>query len=267
MKLAFFSDVHGNSIALEAVLADSARHGVDGMVVVGDHAAIGPEPAATIERLQSLDNAVFTRGNTDRYTTSHDLPFPTSEEAKKEPELIDLCLEVKASFSWTRGFVTAQGHFDWLANLPLEHRITLPDGTRLLAVHASPGTDDGPGARPDMSQASLQERFHTAEADIVIVGHTHHAMDRHVGDLRIVNLGSVSNPFGPDLRASYVILQANKQDYQLEHHVVDYDHQAVIAAIHASQHPSGHYIISFQRGEQAAVQPHHEHLVFDSLRH
>ena len=48
------------------------------------------------------------------------------------------------------------------------------------------------------------------EAELVLVGHTHLPFDRTVGNIRVVNPGSVSNPFPPDLRASYVILEADK---------------------------------------------------------
>ena len=66
MRLAILSDVHGNSIALDAVLADvSAAGGVDEYWVLGDHAALGPDPTGTIERLMALPNARFVRGNID----------------------------------------------------------------------------------------------------------------------------------------------------------------------------------------------------------
>ncbi len=46
-------------------------------------------------------------------------------------------------------------------NLPLEVRLTLPDGTRLLGVHASPGRDDGPGIQPKHSDDQLEQRLAT----------------------------------------------------------------------------------------------------------
>lgn len=44
--------------------------------------------------------------------------------------------------------LAATGWFDWLAALPLEPRLTLPDGTRLLGVHAAPWPDDIPSLPP-----------------------------------------------------------------------------------------------------------------------
>ena len=73
MRLAIFSDIHGNPIALDAVLA-AIGDAVDGYIVVGDYCAIGYDPATVIERLNQLPNAHFLRGNTDRYILTNDRP-------------------------------------------------------------------------------------------------------------------------------------------------------------------------------------------------
>ena len=80
MRTAVLFDVHGNLAALEAVLAEAAAAGVDGYAVGGDLALFGPEPAAFVDRLRSLPNAVFVQGNTDRYLAEgrEDDPVPWS---------------------------------------------------------------------------------------------------------------------------------------------------------------------------------------------
>jgi hypothetical protein len=72
-------------------------------------------------------------------------------------------------------------------------------------------------------------------------------MDRTVGGVRIVNVGSVSNPASDDLRASYVLLDASDSEYHIEHRCVAYDYQAVVEAIERSHHPAGGYIIHHYR--------------------
>ena len=68
MRVAVFSDIHGNSIALDAVLADiTARGGADAYWVLGDLVAIGADPVDTLERLAALPNPTFVQGNTQRY--------------------------------------------------------------------------------------------------------------------------------------------------------------------------------------------------------
>jgi hypothetical protein len=138
---------------------------------------------------------------------------------------------------------------DWLAALPLDQRLVLPDGSRLLGVHASPGTDDGVGMRPTMSDAELAALLGDCQADLVFVGHTHWPQDRQVNGVRMVNPGSVSNPFPPDLRASYILLEADEHGYRLEHRRVDYNHEAVIEELQRTRHPGADYIVRFMRGQ------------------
>jgi diadenosine tetraphosphatase ApaH/serine/threonine PP2A family protein phosphatase len=130
--------------------------------------------------------------------------------------------------------------------------ITLPDGTRLLGVHAAPGRDDGSGLRPDASDGDLHHLVSGAAADLICVGHTHRVVDRHVAgtalgsagrhdrsEVHVVNVGSVSNPVGQDRRASYALLDADASGYRLALHRVVYDYDAVTDAIRRSRLPAG----------------------------
>jgi predicted phosphodiesterase len=252
MRLALLSDIHGNSIALDAVLADIAGDGgVDGYWVLGDLVALGPDPVGVLERLTALPKARFSRGNTDRYVVSGDRPPPGLAEVQTRPELLPMLVEIAGTFAWTQGAVTSAGWLEWLAQLPLELRELLPDGTRLLGVHAAPGTDDGRGVLAEATEMELEALLSGCEADLICVGHTHRPLDRSLNHKRIVNLGSLSNPVPPDLRASYVILQADASGYQIQHRRVDYDREGVIAALERLNHPGKNFIIKHLRGHWA----------------
>lgn len=256
MRIALFSDVHGNLIALNAVLEDiKSQGGADAFWVLGDLVAIGYDPARTLERLVTLPSVRFASGNTDRYVVTGERPPPTVEAVQAEPSLVPKIMEIAQNFAWTQGYVTAAGWLDWLAELPLEQRLTLPNGTRLLGVHAAPGTDDGTGVYPGLSDGELQAIVAGCRADLVCVGHTHWPVDRSASGVRVVNLGSVSNPWAPDLRASYVLLKADASGYRLQHRRVDYERQAVIKAIQRSRHPAGEFMISHFSGQR---RPHWE---------
>jgi predicted phosphodiesterase len=252
VRLAILSDIHGNPLALDAVLADIQRQGgADAYWVLGDFAALGYDPVTPLETISVLPQASFTRGNTDRYVVTEDLPVPP-EKALEDPALLAEVIEATRSFSWTRGYVSAAGWLDWLTNLPLEVRLTLPDGTRLLGVHASPGRDDGPGLHPKHGEGDLEKRLAGCEADVVIVGHTHVPLDRRVGRIRAINPGSVSNPVTPGLQATYVLLDADEQSYRIQLRRVDYDREAVIKAIERARHPTPSFLIGLMRGERIA---------------
>lgn len=250
MRLALLSDIHGNALALEAVLADvAAQGGVDGYWVLGDLVAIGPDPIGVLERLAALPNVQATRGNTDRYVVTGERPFPSLAETTANPSLIPRFKEVTDNFTWTQGALAATGWLAWLAALPLEMTMTLPDGTRLLGVHASPGTDEGHGIRPDLDEAAQLAVIGVCEADLICSGHTHWPVNRQVGNKHLVNLGSVSNPFTVDLRASYVFLNADEDGYTVQHRRVDYDQTAVLTQLEKVRHPSLEFIARFFRGD------------------
>ena len=249
MRIALLADIHGNPIALDAVLADlQAQGGVDATWCVGDYTALGYDPVGVVERLTALSKAVFVRGNTDRYIAAGELPSSPVEAARSDPAHLPALIHVAQSFAWTKGYVTARGWLGWLAALPLERRLALPDGTRLLMVHAAPGTDDGPGITPATPDADLEALLAGCEADLVVVGHNHWPQDRQIGGVRVVNPGSVSNAPALDLRASYALIEASASGYEVTFRRVAYDVQAVIAVLRQSQHPALDYLLRFFEG-------------------
>lgn len=250
MRIALLSDIHGNPMALDAVLSDIAAQGtVDAYWVLGDFASLGYGPATVIERVLALPNARFVRGNHDRYLITNEGWSPSLDDARKDPEKVRPYASLAACEGWAKGYVTARGQLDWLAALPLEQRETLPDGTRLLGVHAAPGTDDGDGIHPKISDDELRKLARQAEADLIVVGHTHVPLDRTVEGVRFFNLGSVSNPLSPDWRASYGLLDARPEGYTLELRRVEYDRDAAIAAIRSSGYPAASLLVRFLEGK------------------
>ncbi|MCJ7736970.1 MAG: metallophosphoesterase family protein [Anaerolineae bacterium] len=250
MRIAVLSDIHGNSIALDAVLEDIQAQGpADAYWVLGDLAAIGFDPIGVLERMADLPQARLVRGNTDRFLVTGERPSPTVEECEVNPALWPARAEIAASFSWTQGMVTATGWMEWLAKLPLESRTVLQNGTRVLCVHASPGCDDGREVRPGVSKEALRSLAAESEAGLVFVGHTHWPMETRVDGVHLANVGSVSNAFPPDLRAGYVMLEADETGYALQYRRVAYDREAVVRELRRVNHPAAPYIIRFLRGE------------------
>ncbi len=247
MRIAVLADIHGNSIALDAVLADIGGV-VDGYWILGDLAAVGHNPVGVLERLNKLPNVLFIRGNADYYVSSGDRPPPFMKDVRANPDLVPLLAEVMGSFAWTQGCLNATGWMEWMEKLPLEQRLTLADGTRVLLVHASPGEDNGEGIHLASSDADIEALTQGCEADLLMIGHTHCTFDRRVNGLRVVNPGSISNSLGDDLRASYAILDSDERGYQVELRRVDYDRQAVIDELKRLRHPGAPYIIGFMEG-------------------
>jgi predicted phosphodiesterase len=240
MRIAVFSDTHGNTIAQSAVLADIERAGgVDAYWFVGDAVALGFDPVGTIQHLRALPGLKAVRGNTDRDTVrdADDIDSGFLARTSQLPEQAPRTLAILRNVAWTRGALMATGHLEWLASLPVEERVTLPDGTRVLLVHAAPGTDDGPGIRAEQSDEELAGILAGANADLVIVGHTHLPMERTVNGVRAWNLGSVSLPFTGEKRAMWTLLEADEEGYRLERRFTGYDTAEVLARLNAISPP------------------------------
>ncbi len=248
LRLAIFSDIHGNPLALDAVLDDiNRRGGVDEYWILGDLVAIGYDPVAVMDRLAELDNAFYVRGNTDRHVSTDEARG--LDAGSYNDDEVQRIVNLARAMAWTRGALSSAGYLDWLAELPLELRRDLPDGSRFLGIHASPGNDDGSGVHPGLSNTELSAVLDGAGAELLCVGHTHWPMELRRPDLHVINLGSVSNPLAPDLRAKYILLEADGDGYRAERCFVDYDREEVIAALKAIRPPMADFLITLFQGE------------------
>jgi len=72
MRIAVLADIHGNLLALEAVLADLDSHAADLVVNLGDHFSGPLEAALTADLLLSRRDLVHIRGNHDRQLVEHE---------------------------------------------------------------------------------------------------------------------------------------------------------------------------------------------------
>ena len=206
--LAIIYDVHGNTPALEAVLADAREAGAARFLLGGDYALFGPYPAEAIALLRGLDDALWVRGNVDRWTAQPD----------RLSDGDDLLPRAVAD---TREAIGAQAAAE-LGELP-ERQVL--DGT--LYCHASP-LSDMRSFMPDAGDDDGELLAGAAERRVVF-GHTHLQFSRAgPGGVELLNPGSVGLPFDGDRRAAYAIAH---DDGSIEQRRVAYDPQAAIDAL------------------------------------
>ena len=194
MRVAALYDIHGNLPALDAVL-DEIRHiGVDRIVVGGD-VLPGPMPRETMGRLVALETPTqFIYGNGDLavlaqlnaaspdevtyWGVSGDTPLP-------EP--------FKDVIRWNARQVV--DYQSTLATWPLTVTIEIDGLGKVLFCHATPRNETDIFTK-HTAEARLAPVFAGVDAPVVVCGHTHMQFDRMVGNLRVVNAGSVGMPFG-----------------------------------------------------------------------
>lgn len=126
VRVAVFSDVHGNVLALDAVLRAAGEEGIDSFWCIGDLVAHGPRPIEVVARLRHLSDLACVRGNTDRYVLTGDLRGMVPPiDRPTTPDEFRVLADARESFAWTRGCLVGSRDLEWLAALPLDHRMTL----------------------------------------------------------------------------------------------------------------------------------------------
>jgi putative phosphoesterase len=183
VRVAALYDIHGNLPALDAVLAE-----VDAdVVVVGGDFVLGPWPQETYDRLRSLDGDVrFIRGNADREVVQ-DAP------GLAPPELTTFVRERLSPAA-----------FEFLRSLPLTESVG-----RVLFCHATPRNDEEIYTRISPEE-SWRAALDGVDADVVVCGHTHVQFDRRIGDVRLVNAGSIGMPYEREPGAYWALLDGSE---------------------------------------------------------
>ncbi|MFK4998273.1 metallophosphoesterase family protein [Bacillus sp. N9] len=120
--------MHGNAIALDAVLQDIRERNVDKIFVLGDISYRGPEPQRALDLVRSL-NCDVIKGNADEWVV----------RGVNEGEVPD---QVLAMMNKERDWIYSQldkASIDYLKNLPVNLSIE-EEGVRIDAFHASPNS-------------------------------------------------------------------------------------------------------------------------------
>ncbi|VAW43330.1 hypothetical protein MNBD_CHLOROFLEXI01-1300 [hydrothermal vent metagenome] len=218
MRIAVYSDVHGNLTALQAVLADIKKQAPDLIAFAGDLCMVGARPKACLE-LAKAETDIFIYGNTDEYIyTPQHVPQDASETQRQRLGMFNELA------NWTNGQLGKQ-NVDWLKRLPFSHRIspTAVSSDDLLVVHANP-QDVTRGITPTaefqqevlgkvrwpQSDEDLRTLLENVTAGIIAYGHFHIPNVRQWGNITLANISSVNLPSDGDNRAKYGLLTWDK---------------------------------------------------------
>ena len=232
MRTALVSDVHGNAVALEAVLADLDREPVDQVVALGDMAQGGPQPAEVVDRVAALGWPVVL-GNADAFLLD---PDAGAEEASERQ------LEARA---WSVERLGPE-RLDAIRSYTPTVEADLGGGQTLLAFHASPGSYDD-FLLPATPEGVFRALLGDARASVLAGGHIHLQFLRRVGDAIFVNPGSVGlsydheqaeEEFRADPWAAYAVIETDGAGgLEVAFRRVPFDVDALVAAVRESGMP------------------------------
>jgi predicted phosphodiesterase len=221
LRFAVIADVHGNHLALEAVLEDIRRQGIAEIVNLGDCFS-GPLTAGKTADILLELRAVTVRGNHDRYLI---------EQQPEKMHVSDRAAHAEL----------AEHHLDWLRNLPF----SMVYRNDAYLCHATPADDNvywlesvSPDGHVYLKPLKEIEALAAGiDFPLILCGHSHIPRAVRLFDGRlIVNPGSVGCPaYDDDLPnyhkveaghpfASYAILEKTGDTWLPIFRQVAYDH-------------------------------------------
>ena len=246
MKIAFFSDIHANLPALEAVLADIDNQMPDFVYCLGDLVGynIWPNEVSTLIRERGIPTLA---GNYDEGSglSSDDCGCAYKSDEEKANGAVSIAYTNKVVDDNTRAY---------LRMLPRHMSLEFQNNQekiKLLMVHGSPRKINE-YLFEDRPEKSLMRILEDAQADIMLFGHTHKPYHRILEyDLNgekafrhAINIGSVGKPKDGDPRACYAMMELNTslslQDptsVSVRFVRVDYDVEKAAKAVEKSELP------------------------------
>ena len=184
MPVAAIYDIHGNVPALEAVLRDVQKVDVDEVVVGGD-VLPGPMQQEALALLTQLGTRTsFIRGNCEVSVLG----------LRGGMDPATLPAQAREPMQWSAEQLSGDDE-RLLASWPKTLRMQIPGIGTVLFCHGTPRDENEIFTRLT-AEDRLAPAFAGVDAEVVVCGHTHMQFDRMVGDLRVVNAGSVGMPFG-----------------------------------------------------------------------
>ncbi len=246
MRIAVFSDIHGNPFACKAVLDAVAEDGIfDAVAVAGDLCASGSDPAGCVDMLRKAGVAAVY-GNADEYVFAPEKPPPDEEHLSNWKV-------IQAGSLWTRGKLGEERIF-WLAGLPFELRFspTSNPSDDLLVVHANPKNTHDYIGPPFEEQAILKGKIDQPDDDptlislledehagVIAFGHLHYTSLRYWKDKRLVNVSPCSiSVYDRDKRARYSVFNWDGESWHIKRRYIAYNYLEAAEAIRASDIPN-----------------------------
>jgi putative phosphoesterase len=227
VRVALVSDLHGNEVAFDAVLADARVAGFDALVCLGDVATLGPKPGAVLARLRDL-RCRCVLGNHDEFMLDAALIHAYSESAL-----------IVSSVDATRAVLTA-AEIDFIRTF--ERTIALEG---LFLFHGTPRSnmEDLLATTP---AAQVDEMLDGKQAVVLAGGHTHLQMLRQHRGMLLVNTGSLGMPFrehaskGPPVilaHAEYAIVDLRGASASVDLRRVALDRRALARQVEGWDNP------------------------------
>ena len=220
-RIAILSDIHGDTRALEAVIADARALGATEYWLLGDILLPGPGREDLFDLLDAIPITAAVRGNWDDCV----LEALDGEYGLEDPQEIQL---LRLTQYLMEGLDPKR--IDWLRSLPLVKKKEV-NGIRFSLTHNLPEKNYGGDLRP----ANRTENFDQLlddQTDMAIYGHVHKKLLRYGSQgQQILNPGTIGMPYFDwepiqNHRAQYALIDVEEDGVtNLQFRKVAYDYE------------------------------------------
>ena len=229
MKIGIITDIHSNIRALNAVLEEFEKIGLDKIICCGDIIGIGPNPEGVVQKLIEQKNKLISvQGNHEQYLIKG-LPEIVHNDKRRMSDD-----EIK-NHKWNQNQLSYESK-EFIKNLSVSNMLQL-DNKKVHIVHYPIEKDlkyKKIIKRPNMKEQ--EEMFKDINADIFLYGHTHISCANNIENKWYINCGSLGCPMNSNnANAGLLTIENNKIDYkQLE---IKYEVDKVIEEIEKIKYP------------------------------
>jgi len=217
MKVGLVSDVHGNRVALEAVLSDMPT--VDALACAGDVVGYNPWPSDCVDAMVDPAPLLSALGRDDLPAGEVPTVMGNHDRAVASGSAFRFNSMAAAGVEYAREELDDE-QLAWLDALPDER--TEFDG-QVKLVHGHPDDPDRYTYPDDFSPRMLDDE------DVLVLGHTHVQHAEQYGEGIVVNPGSVGQPRDRNPKAAYAVVDLDALTVDL--HRVEYDIETVQTAV------------------------------------
>jgi putative phosphoesterase len=202
MKVGVISDIHGNHYALEAVLENAKKDGIEKLLVLGDIVGYYYHPEIVLNMLSEWDYEII-KGN-------HEVILQDLKENKINPEVL--------KEKYGRGHEQALINIDsvtqqWLFSLPEQKSVRI-DNVSFQLNHGSP-SNINEYIYPDAAVLQL-EKCDSKDHDFVLIGHSHYSFSFRCTNSTLINCGSVGQSRQKGGLASWAVINTANKSFEIK---------------------------------------------------
>ena len=231
MKIAVFSDIHGNLQSLEAILSDIKNENIDKIICLGDVIGIGPNPKECLD--------LIIENNIEMVLGNHELYYIYG---------VGIDIEIEDSEKQHHKWVSEQlgdKHLKFLKNKSLdlkydnilfEHFLIDKNREKFYPFYDFSILKNG----------IAENNISTSEYTKIIIGHKHEAFNMLSNFKDLIDIGS--SGCTKDLFTSYVIVNIQK-DIFIDKKLIKYDRDTFIKKLKSIEFPEKHILSKIFFGE------------------